>query len=40
MAEAKIALLHTKTANLAEQALNSWLQKQITEVKPPTTESK
>lgn len=33
-------LLHTKTANLAEQALNSWLQKQITEVKPPTTESK
>lgn len=25
-------LLHTKTANLAEQALNAWLQKQITTV--------
>lgn len=30
-------MLHTKTANLAEQALNSWLQKQITKV--TTTEA-
>lgn len=27
-------MLHTKTINLAEQALNSWLQKQISTVTP------
>lgn len=32
-------LMHTKTANLAEQALNSWLQKQITEVKVPAADA-
>ena len=33
-------LLKTKTVTLAEQALNSWLQKQITVVKTPTTDDK
>lgn len=32
-------LMHTKTANLAEQALNSWLQNQITEVKVPAADA-
>lgn len=33
-------MLHTKTANLSEQALNSWLQKQITKVEAPAAEKK
>lgn len=31
-------LLHTKTASLAEQALNSWLEKQITPAKATNTD--
>lgn len=33
-------MLHTKTVTLAEQALNSWLQKQITKVEVPAPAEK